>query len=64
MNRILGNLSLVMLTLAMSLTGCGKPAAEKQAGGNAARPVVETVAFARTPSPPGARVFFITPNDG
>ncbi len=64
MNRILGNLGLVMLALYLSLSGCGKPAAETQAGGNAARPVVKTVAFARTPSPPGARVFFITPNDG
>lgn len=64
MNRILGNAGLLMLALGLSLTGCGKPAADKQAGENASGPVVKTVTLARTPSPPGARVFFITPGDG
>ncbi|NNF41273.1 MAG: DUF4399 domain-containing protein [Woeseiaceae bacterium] len=61
---MVGKSGLVIFMLAVSLAGCGKPAAEKQAGNDSAQPVVETVAFERTPSPPGARVFFITPDDG
>ena len=61
---IFRNPGVVMLLSALCLAACGEPSAEKRAGQKDAAPVVETVAFARTSSPPDARVFFITPADG
>lgn len=55
--------------LLLSIAGCGKPAAEKaidqgSIDENPAQPATTSVSVARTPSPDGARVFFITPADG
>ena len=59
----------MLLTLSMGLVACGKPAAENSTPSNDGAPpkavdAAEPAAIARTPSPQGARVFFITPADG
>ena len=58
-----------LLALLLALAACSKPAAENPTANNEgaaseAQDGVETAAIARTPSPEGARVFFITPVDG
>lgn len=54
--------------LALCLGACGKQAADHPADPPAdemtAKPVEALAALTRTPSPDGARVFFITPDDG
>ena len=60
----LKKLTAALLTAALSLSACGKHASEHEANHQAAEPAAEIAALARTPSPDGARVFFISPADG
>jgi hypothetical protein len=61
-----------LVALSLCLAACGKPAAEKSIAENDKAPsesetvkaAAEPVTITRTPSPEGARVFFITPGDG
>lgn len=53
-----------LLTAALCLSACGKQAAEHTAKHPVAEPAAKMTALARTPSPDGARVFFISPTDG
>jgi hypothetical protein len=58
-----------LLALSLGLSACGKPAAEnstadKDSAPSNAQDEAKLTAIARTLSPPGARVFFITPADG
>jgi hypothetical protein len=58
-----------LLALSLGLAACSKPAAENSTGDDGssasnAQDAAELAAIARTPSPQGARVFFITPSDG
>lgn len=53
-----------LLCVALCMTACGKDSAEHQVEQKAIEATAETSALPRTPSPDGARVFFITPADG
>lgn len=61
---VLKCLTAALLTTALCLSACGRPSAEHEAVPQAAEPEVRIATLARTPSPDGARVFFITPADG
>ena len=57
-------LTAALLTTVLSLSACGKHAPEHEAEHRAAEPAAKIATLERTPSPDGARVFFITPADG
>ena len=62
----------ILLTLALAVSACSKPTAEEPttttddatSSGAIVKTAGEAIAVPRTPSPAGARVFFITPADG
>lgn len=60
----LKKLTAALLTAALSLSACGKHESEHEADHQAAEPAAKIAALSRTPSPDGARVFFISPADG
>ncbi len=55
---------LLLVATIFGLAACGQEASEPAATPAAAEPPPEPAALPRTPSPEGARVFFITPADG
>ncbi|MGB5626275.1 MAG: DUF4399 domain-containing protein [Woeseiaceae bacterium] len=57
-------LTAALLTTVLSLSACGKHASEHEAEHQAAEPAAKIASLERTPSPDGARVFFISPADG
>lgn len=57
-------LNAALLTAALCLAACDKQSAEHTAVHPAAEPVANMATLERTPSPDGARVFFISPTDG
>lgn len=57
-------LTAALLTTVLSLSACGKHASEHEAEHQAAEPAAKISSLERTPSPDGARVFFISPADG
>lgn len=57
--------TLVLILACLSLSACSRGGSEDAAGEAApADPAPATRTIERTPSPAGARVFFITPDDG
>lgn len=62
-------LTAVLSVLSLSLAACGKPTSEKAMGHDSidektTQTSAEAATIARTPSPEGSRVFFITPANG
>ncbi len=53
----------ILFILSVSVGGCSRPAGQAPET-QAQQAAVEVVTLERTPSPAGARVFFITPSDG
>lgn len=54
----------ILLSLSLILVACDKPAAGKAGQKESMDAATEAVTLARTPSPEGARVFFISPATG
>lgn len=57
-------LTAALLTTALCLSACGKHSSETEAEPQDTESAAKIATLARTPSPDGARVFFITPADG
>jgi len=62
---MINRLLLTLFLLPLALAGCSRESADETGAATAEPPVAdEIVSIERTASPVGARVFFITPDDG
>ena len=64
MKRAHRTIALAILITALWQSGCDRPTTDNSAVQNTTKAVAESAPLARSSSPPGARVFFVTPADG